>query len=1477
MTQATQTPDKPQVRRRNTNARRWGRLKGFDRMAGGTNPGPGHAGRARIEGTSCLSVRTSIGIGTLLLFLQIALVGSLILLPQTALAADHNLSFRNLGHGVGLGEWPSIGAYGVSDGGCGYCLDQTLVGPGYTDGNGSYVPWHPYTYSGTASHDYAYIALNGYPRTTNILGIQLSDEQARAATQLALWMINGTTRLDGVRVSDGLDFSIWAGGRAVVDAAAALHNAAKADTSDLSGSGILVYTTDFLGVIGPMPRQPMLYVPQQVVVNFTKTSANATITSGNSEYSYAGATYEIRRESNDELLGTIVTDEDGRASCLLPPNERLYAVETQAPPGFVLSSERTYFQTGNGNGEVTLADQPASVRLHVQKRDSATGGESQSGASLEGAEFLVTSQSTQGWQARVTTNATGYALVGNIPLGKITVAETKAPEGYRIDDVPRTLEVRTGQLGGTAVFDLEPEGEFPEHPIAFDLEIAKTKGGENGWDESDGKGTPAAGVRFEVVSNTTGTVVGTLITNEAGFASSDDTSTVDEAHTAEDKTSDPTKPWFGNGKRGPEISGAIPYDAGGYTVREVPETVPEGFDRVEEWTITAQQMVDGARLQYSAIDKTLNTRLRLVKVDEESGQTVALAGFSFCIYDAEGNRVSMTDWHPSETTVDEFTTDDQGMVTLPERMAPGDYTIRETSVQPPYLLPEDGVTFTVSGDYATAEPLTIVRIANRQAKGRARLVKRCAASDSGNIDGGCSLAGAEFDVVTQEDVISPDGTIHAAKGQVVDHVTTDEQGHAQTTELYLGSGEATYAFVETVPPAGHVLDATPHEFTLSYANETTPVVETKATVEDKPTEVTLDKLILGSDDPLAGASFAIWSVADEIDVKPSEQGMGAIAVRMDSDTRGHVRVVEDLARQSEGDAPDDETTLANGNSASRQDQNAADGNGSDESGGSSDEEPKSTAPKPAAFELTYDETKDAYVADNLSAGTYWLEIDGESAGALDIPVDGTTWGTVVNGAFSSAPTLLNPGTDLLQVATDDEGTIAMRHLRQGRYRMREVSAPDGYLTDGITHEFSIDASGLAEGEKSHSVTVADDFTKVDISKRDITNEQEIPGARLTVADERDNVIETWTSGEDEHRINALPPGTYTLTEEMTPQSYDQATTVTFVVEETGAVQKVVMHDEPISITGQIDKRQEIADPTRELTDANGDGENRASTTVSADGAYSYSLDFRSTSSTWTDEFTVTDTLSGAAEGLAILDAVTTPQAYQDYDGLLNVWYVTNKGGTSLQESPDANATLQDGHENPWLHDSATSSLLGDDGRALDYSGWRLWRADVSATQAQTLEVADLGLGEGEVVTAVRFEFGRVEKGFTTRTSSWERDDLKHDHDDLDAIETAHEGTFEVNGTDVAYAPAIMRLHVTDAYAEGTTLANAAHVDLFRNGGGDGLEDHDDDRVAQTPRSTVVPLDQTGTAVRALLAFAAGLGLVGLLLAARRALPGRGRR
>ena len=125
------------------------------------------------------------------------------------------------------------------------------------------------------------------------------------------------------------------------------------------------------------------------------------------------------------------------------------------------------------------------------------------------------------------------------------------------------------------------------------------------------------------------------------------------------------------------------------------------------------------------------------------------------------------------------------------------------------------------------------------------------------------------------------------------------------------------------------------------------------------------------------------------------------------------------------------------------------------------------------------------------------------------------------------------------------------------YTLHEDLAPVGYATaSDVT--FTVNSDGTVT-----KVMMKDEITKVDISKVDATNEKEIEGAKLTVTDkETSQVIETWTSKKEPHRIEGLEVGkTYILHEDLAPAGYEVASDVEFTIADTGEVQKVTMKDE----------------------------------------------------------------------------------------------------------------------------------------------------------------------------------------------------------------------------------------------------------------------------------------------------------------------------
>lgn len=1262
---------------------------------------------------------------------------------------------------------------------------------------------------------------------------------------------------------------------------------------------------------GARSQTIITYIPE-VEVRFSKCSADAEFTGSNPEYSVAGAEYDIFSASDDAKVDHIVMDESGHASLKLQPNKRYYAVETKAPKGYKLSTGRIEFTTGNSTAEEKLIDDPGRVIFRVRKKDSASKGAAQPGATLEGAEYKIVD--ANGNSHTATTDKEGRIVVRDLPLGKITVTEIKAPKGYKLDPTPKTYHIDAGKLTNAGIFELEPADDFIENVLAFDIELVKYKDTGN---EGSGLQDPAPGVRFDIISNTTGKKIATIETDDRGYASTNGN-------------------WYGDGQRPEGVKGSIPYDSKGYTVREDPATTPAGYQPAPDWQITPQQMADGATLSYIVDNDFVTSHVQVVKADSETGQTVPLAGFRFQLLDEAKNPITQEVWYPNHAEMSEFETDESGMVTFPEALRPGTYYIREVAAKAPYLLNGEDLKVVIEND-AQLAPVTVVKLTDDQAKGRASVLKTCS-------DDGKPLEGAEFDVVAMQDVVSPDGSVKAVEGEVVDHVKTGEDGTATTKELYLGSGEARYAFVETKAPSGHVLDPTPHEFTLTWKDQDTPIVEAHVDVVDQPNRLIIDKDVTGGDEPLPGVTFALWRGDREIPAASDDTVN--LALRAPEGRKVEVAAASDTALIEAEGPLDIEWTLEDSEGAELEPVEArlwkvekgvyklTARRGSDEiasaeikakpgreyeatheTGIVGGERIRVSEAETEKVALEWSDEDGAYIG-QAPVGRQRIEIDGRSVGELE--VSEKTYARYNDSKLEALPILLKDGEEPAMHTTDEQGVIATDHLAEGEWRLRETAAPKGYLVDPTVRSLTVTADGLINGDADHTVAVENDYTKVQISKRDITNEAEVPGAKLSILDSDGNVVESWISGEEPHRIDRLESGDYTLVEEMTPNRYDKATEVPFTVLPSGELQTVVMYDEPISITAEIDKRQEIADPVAKDTEANGDGANRADVTVSDKGEFDYSIDFRNTSSTWVDEFTVTDEIAGAAQGLSVLDAIATPVAGEDHDGKMNVWYRTNKTPADHHDESGANATLSDGHDNPWLADPSNSEALGDDGRRIDYAGWRLWKQDVSTAAVEKLAVSDLGLEEGEVVTAIRLEYGRVEKDFTSRASEWDRDDLKDPHDDLGTIDPTHkddamkvpgratitledgsqktmsiddlssaedgagwmidanrDGAPEFYGpenveimedAEVERSPLLLSMHVTDAYKPGTELANDATVEAYRNGGGEMLEDEDADKVVQAPKSIALPLPQTGIDTRRLgAALALTAGAIALLV------------
>lgn len=167
------------------------------------------------------------------------------------------------------------------------------------------------------------------------------------------------------------------------------------------------------------------------------------------------------------------------------------------------------------------------------------------------------------------------------------------------------------------------------------------------------------------------------------------------------------------------------------------------------------------------------------------------------------------------------------------------------------------------------------------------------------------------------------------------------------------------------------------------------------------------------------------------------------------------------------------------------------------------------------------------------------------------------------------------GTTGLMV--DENGTIeswetkesaqTIYRLPEGKYKVKEIKAPEGYVLTDEVFEFEVVENGVIKvnNKKSSTLLMSNDKTKVYISKQDITNSQELVGATLVLTDESGTEIETWVSESEPHLIEGLVPGTYTLTETIAPEGYTKSEeTITFTIDENGALSgNTIMYNTPI--------------------------------------------------------------------------------------------------------------------------------------------------------------------------------------------------------------------------------------------------------------------------------------------------------------------------
>ena len=339
-------------------------------------------------------------------------------------------------------------------------------------------------------------------------------------------------------------------------------------------------------------------------VSLSKTSANTGITSGNSCYSLAGAVYGIYSDAGcSAQVTTLTTDAGGNAAAVSLNAGTYYYKELTAPAGYALdSSVQSFTVTDGQNTALSVSDTPTSdpVRISINKIDSATGETAQGGASLEGAEFTVKyyagfydagnlpANATRTWVIKTVKNASGkyvtalrddckvsgddFYKLGNtavLPLGTLSIEETKAPEGYKLDGAYLQASGSSTKITGKYVTQITQNGNLASLKCGNEFSVAdKIKRGDFKLTKIDTDNQNRMGdIPFRVTNKATGESH-IIKTDENGYYSSESSWNAHSKNTNGGGAYDGL--WFstGDGKAAVDDSlGAMPY--GDYRLEEL--------------------------------------------------------------------------------------------------------------------------------------------------------------------------------------------------------------------------------------------------------------------------------------------------------------------------------------------------------------------------------------------------------------------------------------------------------------------------------------------------------------------------------------------------------------------------------------------------------------------------------------------------------------------------------------------------------------------------------------------------------------------------------------------------------------------------------------------------------------------------------------------------------------------------------------------
>lgn len=565
-------------------------------------------------------------------------------------------------------------------------------------------------------------------------------------------------------------------------------------------------------------------------LKLVKTSENGNV--ANIEFTVKG----------DDYSKTVKTNSKGEFELTdLVPGK--YTVTEHTPTEYAEQKSKTVNVESGKTATVSFSNVLKKWNLTVTKTDAETKS-AQGDATLTGAVYGIYNNGKL--VDKYTTDKNGGFTTSNYVCGdKWTLKEIEPSEGYLLDETEYHI--------GAEAKKYTLENNSVSIGVTEDIlkgKIAIIKHTDDGSTKIE---TPEKGAEFQVYLKSSGSYTkakeserDTLICDEYGFAETKD----------------------------------LPY--GTYTVHQTKGW--NGTEFIADFDVFISE--NNKTYKYLINNASLESYVKIVKVDSETGKQIPYAGAGFQIYDPNDKLVTMTYTYPEVTTIDTFYTNSDGYLITPETLPYSKgYSVVEVQAPYGYVLDSTPIYFDITAENTTEENgVTIVKTEKKNTPQKGTITVEKTGEIFSNVTSSGekeivyqpeyslnSLSGAVFEIYADEDITTPDGTVRVKEDTLVDTIITGTNGKATSNEFYLGK----YRVVEKTAPYGFVLNKTVNHIELTYSGQNEKVTSTSTSFTNDRQKVIIDltkileqneKFNIGSNDEILNVSFGLY--ADE-DLKAS--------------------------------------------------------------------------------------------------------------------------------------------------------------------------------------------------------------------------------------------------------------------------------------------------------------------------------------------------------------------------------------------------------------------------------------------------------------------------------------------------------------------------------------------------------------------------------------------------------------------------------